>query len=165
VSSRDSDVRAGDEKGGDVYRKILLAYDGASFSEAVLQQGAQLARLCAAELYLLGIVVTTGSMAIAESFGPSDVLEFEQRDLQRVVDAAVQDLQSQGLTVIACVRVGDPAAEIIEYAREVDAELIVLGHKSRGTLTRWLQGSVGATLLHDLPCSLLVATGSGDKPS
>jgi len=99
-------------------------------------------------------------MAIAESLGPSDVLGFEQRDLQRVMDAAAPAIESRGLAVISCVRFGDPAAEIVAYAREVDADLIVLGHKSRGTLTRWLQGSVGADLLHDLPCSLLVAVGS-----
>jgi len=143
-----------------MYRKILMAYDGSDFSEAVLGQGTDLASLCKAQLHLLGIVATTGAMAIAESLGPSDVLGFEQRDLQRVMDAAAPAIESRGLAVISCVRFGDPAAEIVAYAREVDADLIVLGHKSRGTLTRWLQGSVGADLLRDLPCSLLVAVGS-----
>jgi nucleotide-binding universal stress UspA family protein len=142
-----------------MYRKILLAYDGADFSDDALQQGAELARLCKAELHLLSIVATTASMAIAESFGPSDVLGFEQRDLQRVVDAAAGEIQSRGLTVVSCIRFGDPAAAIVEYANEIKADLIVIGHKSRGTLTRWLQGSVGDQLLHHLPCSLLVAAG------
>jgi len=143
-----------------MYRRILLAYDGSSVSDAVLRQGAELARVCKAEVHLLGIVATTAAMAIAESIGPTDVLGFEQRDLQRLVDAAVQDIRGQGLSVTASVRFGDPAVEIVAYAREVDANLIVLGHKSRGTLTRWLQGSVGAHLLHHLPCSLLVAADS-----
>ena len=143
-----------------MYPKILLAYDGSSFSDAALRQGAELARICKSELHLLGIVATTAAIAIAESFGPSDVLGFEQRDLQRIVDAAVRDIRSQGLSVTASVRFGDPAVEILAYAREVDVNLIVLGHKSRGTLTHWLQGSVGAHLLHHLPCSLLVAADS-----
>jgi nucleotide-binding universal stress UspA family protein len=73
-----------------MYRKILLAYDGSSFSDPVLRQGAELASLCKAEVHLLGIVGTTGAVAIAESFGPSDVLGFEQRELQQLVDAAVE---------------------------------------------------------------------------
>ncbi|MHB8166561.1 MAG: universal stress protein [Sulfuricella sp.] len=144
-----------------MYRKILLAYDGSTFSAAVLQQGAELASLCKAELHLLSIVVTTGSMAIAEAVGPSDVWGLEQQDLQRVVEAAEQDLHSQGLTVVTCIRFGDPAVEIAAYAHEVDADLVVLGHTSKGMLTRWFQGSVGAKLLDYLPCSLLVATGRG----
>ena len=142
-----------------MYRKILLAYDGSTFSAAVLRQGAELANLCKAELHLLSIVVTTGAMGMAESVGSSDVWGLEQEQLQRVAEAAVQDLHRQGLTVITCVRYGDPAAEIAAYAHEVGADLVVLGHTSKGMLTRWFQGSVGAKLLDHLPCSLLVATG------
>ena len=138
--------------------EILLAYDGSTFSAAVLRQGAELASLCKAELHLLSIVVTTGSMAIAEAVGPSDVWGLEQKDRQQVVEATAQYLHNQGLNVITCVRYGDPAVEIAAYAHEINAELVVLGHTSKGMLTRWFQGSVGAKLLDHLPCSLLVAT-------
>lgn len=144
-----------------MYRKILLAYDGSTFSAAALRQGAELATLCKAELHLLSVAVTTGGMAIAEAAGPEDVWGLEHQKLERVVEAAVQDLRSQGLTVIACVRYGDPAIEIAAYAHEIEADLVVLGHTTaKGMLTRWLQGSVGAKLLDHLPCSLLVASPS-----
>ena len=139
----------------------MLAYDGSNFSAAALRQGADLATLCKAELHLLSIAVTTGGMAIAEAVGPEDVWGLERRKLEQVVAAAVQDLRSQGLTVIACVRYGDPVIEIAAYAHEIGADLVVLGHTAKGMLTRWLQGSVGAKLLDHLPCSLLIATFSG----
>lgn len=142
-----------------MYRKILLAYDGTTFSAAVLRQGAELASLYKAELYLLSIAVTSGAMAIAEAIGPGDVWGMEKQDQKRAVEAAAQELHSQGLTVITCVRYGDPATQIAAYAHEIDADLVVLGHTSKGMLTSWLQGSVGAQLLDHLPCSLLVATG------
>jgi nucleotide-binding universal stress UspA family protein len=142
-----------------MYRKILLAYDGSTFSAAVLRQGAELAKLCKAELHLLSIVVTTGAMGMAESIGSSDVWGLEQQSLQPAVEAAVQELHQQGLTVITCVRYGDPAVEIAAYAHEVGADLVVLGHTSKGMLTRWFRGSVGTKLLDHLRCSLLVATG------
>jgi nucleotide-binding universal stress UspA family protein len=142
-----------------MYRKILLAYDGSTFSAAVLRQGAELAKLCKAELHLLSIVVTTGAMGMAESIGSSDVWGLEQQSLQPAVEAAVQELHQQGLNVITCVRYGDPAVEIAAYAHEVGADLVVLGHTSKGMLTRWFRGSVGTKLLDHLRCSLLVATG------
>ncbi len=144
-----------------MYRKILLAYDGSTFSAAVLRQGAELAKLCKAELHLLSIVVTTGAMGMAESIGSSDVWGLEQQSLQPAVEAAVQELHQQGLNVITCVRYGDPAVEIAAYAHEVGADLVVLGHTSKGMLTRWFRGSVGTKLLDHLPCSLLIATGKG----
>jgi nucleotide-binding universal stress UspA family protein len=144
-----------------MYKKILLAYDGSAFSAAALRQGAELAGLCKAELHVLSIVATTGGMAIAEAVGSGDVCGVEQQGMQQVIDAAAHELGRQGLAIVTCVRSGDPSTEIAAYAREMDVDLVVLGHTAKGMLTRWLQGSVGATLLERLPCSLLVATGKG----
>lgn len=45
-------------------------------------------------------------------------------------------------------------------AREMNADLIVVGHRDQGTLARWLNGSVGASILHHPPCSVLIAVKS-----
>lgn len=52
-------------------------------------------------------------------------------------------------------RYGNPAA-----AREMNADLIVVGHRDQGTLARWPNGSVGESILHHPPCSVLVAVKS-----
>ncbi|MEJ2362114.1 MAG: universal stress protein [Gammaproteobacteria bacterium] len=145
-----------------MYQTILLAYDGTTYSEHVLQRGAELARLCQARLHLLSIVVTTGNMAIAEAVGATDVWGIEQKSLEKIVDEALQNLQAQGLQVSACVRSGEPDSEIVRYAREIQADLVILGHTSKGMLSRWLQGSLCAKLLDQLPCNLLVV--AGDAP-
>jgi nucleotide-binding universal stress UspA family protein len=142
-----------------MYRKILMAYDGSTFSTAVLKQGTELASLHKAELHLLSIAVTSGAMAIAEAFGPGDVWGMERQEQQRVVEAAAQEIRSQGLNVITCIRYGAPGDQIVAYAHEIDADLVVLGHTGKGMFTRWLQGSVGGELLDHLPCNLLVVTG------
>jgi nucleotide-binding universal stress UspA family protein len=142
-----------------MYRKIVLAYDGSDFSADALRQGVGLAKLCEAQLHLLGIVVTTGGMAIAESVGPDDVWGRGRKSLEKSMESALQEIRGQHASALVCIRHGDPALEIARYAREVDADLVVLGHAGKGLLTRWLQGSVGANLLKELPCSLLVATG------
>ena len=45
---------------------IFVADDGSSFSEVALRQAADHARFCKAELHVLGIVLTTGYVSIAE---------------------------------------------------------------------------------------------------
>jgi nucleotide-binding universal stress UspA family protein len=75
------------------------------------------------------------------------------------VASAVAELRGQNLTVITRIQYGDPAAEIVAYANQMQADLVVLGYGHRGILSRWFQGSVSAKLLDHLPCSLLVATG------
>lgn len=142
-----------------MYKTILLAYDGTTYSEHVLQRGAELARLCQARLYLLSIVVTTGNMAIAEAVGSTDVWGLEQSALEKNVDKAIQSLKKQGMDVSASIRNGAPDIEIVRYARELNADLVILGHTTKGMLSRWLQGSLCAKLLDQLPCNLLVVTG------
>jgi nucleotide-binding universal stress UspA family protein len=144
-----------------MYQKIVLAYNGADPRSPVLQQGAELALLCGAQLYILSIANTTGAMALAQVVGPADVWSAEQQEMRLGVEAALGQLRAQGLQVQACVRSGDPALEIVAYAREIGADLVVLGHTSKNRVSRWLQGSVGGKLLELLPCSLLVA-GAGD---
>lgn len=139
-----------------MYQTILLAYDGATYSEQVLQRGAELARLCQAQLHLLSIVDTTGGMAIAEAAGATDVWGLEQTKLQTIVDKVMGELREQGLQVTACVRDGEPDSEIVRYAKEINADLLILGHTNKGMLSRWWQGSVCAKLLDHLPCNLLV---------
>ena len=140
-----------------MYRRILLAYDAAPYAAAALLQSAGLARLCNAELHLLGVVTTSGSLGIAESVGTSDVWGMEHDTLRQILETTARELHSQGLTMLICVREGDPATELATYAREMAIDLVVLGHSGKGVLPRWFHDSVGVKLLDLLPCTLLVA--------
>jgi nucleotide-binding universal stress UspA family protein len=51
---------------------------------------------------------------------------------------------------------GDPAQEIINYAREANIDLIVLGTHGRTGKDRLLMGSVAEKVMRDGPCSVLV---------
>lgn len=141
-----------------MFKKIVLAYDGSTFSAVALNQAAELARMHGAELHLIGIARLSSGVAIAQSVGFVDVWGEEYAELEAILKQAVTDLRDQGLTVISVVRSGEPAVEIAAYAHEVGASLVVLGHTGKDVLARWLQGSVGAKLLDHLPCSLLIAT-------
>jgi nucleotide-binding universal stress UspA family protein len=52
---------------------------------------------------------------------------------------------------------GQPAEEIGKYAREVGADLIVVGHRRQSAFDRWWSGPKGAYLMDYTDCSLLVA--------
>jgi nucleotide-binding universal stress UspA family protein len=73
---------------------------------------------------------------------------------------APKRLQSVGCRGTNDVRYGNPAEQIALAAKEMKADLIVVGHRDQGTLSRWLNGSVGESILHYPPCSVLVAVKS-----
>lgn len=139
-----------------MYRTILLAYDGSRQGREALQQGAELARLCQARVHLLAVVAQELGLALAEATASSDMLEREYQEVRQVLARGAETLQQAGVSVSTHLASGNPAEAIGRLAREVGADLIVVGHREQSALSRWWRGSVGASLLAHAPCSLLV---------
>lgn len=143
-----------------LYRKIVLAYDGSRNGREALRQGADLARLCRAEVILLAVISPGLGVAMAESVSPSDVVDRESREMQDLLDEGVRELREAGLSVQSRLRQGEPAEQIGTVARETGADLIVVGHRTQGALARWWTGSTGASLIAHARCSVLIAVDS-----
>jgi len=140
-----------------MYKTIVVACDGTGPGEAALHQGGELAKLCKADLHVLGIVVTAGGLLLDPAILPVDLLATERQILQTALADAVRDLGRRGIKASTSIRDGDPAREIVTYVKDIKADLAIVGHSERGPWARWFEGSVGASLLDTLPCSLLVA--------
>lgn len=139
-----------------MYRKILLAYDGSVEGRRALREGAMLARLAGAEVVLLAVIDLSTGVMMAEGAGPG-AAERQREAYEAVLAEGAERLAALGLSPAALLEFGDPASEIIAAARRSGADLIVVGHRVQGAFARWWGGSVGSSLMENLPCSLLVA--------
>lgn len=139
-----------------MYKRILVAYDGSSFSDAALHHGRDLARLCGAELHLLGIIATKAYGVSPEAF--NDLWALERAEVEKALELAAVTLSGEGLEPGTHVRAGDPVQEIAGCSADLDVDLVIIGHSDKGLLARWFEGSVGAGLVRDLPCNLLIVT-------
>lgn len=140
-----------------MYDRILVAYNASNNSTIALREAVSIARVNNAELTVLAIVPNAGSFSTVELTGPMDVQGAVHNRVQEAVEAVSKELREDGINVKTNIRTGDPADEIIAAAYRMKADLVVVGHSTKGMLARWLQGSIGAKLLTDLPCSLLIA--------
>lgn len=138
-----------------MYRRIVLAYDGSTEGRRALREGALLAKTCNAEVYLLSVVAETAGMMVAEGAYAGAVAQ--QRDAYEAVlrEGAVK-LKELGFKASARLVSGEPAQAIAAFAREVGADLVVVGHKRRNLVERWWGGSSGAYLMDHIHCSLLL---------
>ncbi|MDO5581690.1 MAG: universal stress protein [Planctomycetia bacterium] len=65
-------------------------------------------------------------------------------------------LERNGLPALKIkILFGDPGREIVHYANQEKIGLIVIPSHTRGTLSRWLLGSVTDYVLHHAPCPVL----------
>jgi nucleotide-binding universal stress UspA family protein len=77
--------------------------------------------------------------------------------LTQTVQARVQQVWPERLTLFVHVRIGDPASEILALAAEADADFIVVGTHGYTGVKRWLMGSVAEKIVREARCRVLVA--------
>jgi nucleotide-binding universal stress UspA family protein len=139
-----------------MYRRIVLAFDGAVEGRAALREGAILAKRCGAEVFLLSVLAESSGLSLAEGALVGSA-ESHMEAYDAVLQEGLRRLEQLGFTPTGKLVRGEPAREIGEFARQVDADLVVVGHRRRNLLERWWAGSMGAYIVDNLNCSLLVA--------
>lgn len=80
-----------------------------------------------------------------------------KENLARLVHDRAQELGLQPTRVLPRVCFGAPADCLLTQARELDAELILVGSHSRQGLDHLLMGSVAEQVVRNASCSVLVA--------
>jgi nucleotide-binding universal stress UspA family protein len=83
--------------------------------------------------------------------------EADIRHLHQAVASAESDLQGPGRTVEGFLLHGRPGSSIVDEARAMDADLIVVGSRGHGTIATMLLGSTASEIVDHAPCPVLVA--------
>jgi nucleotide-binding universal stress UspA family protein len=91
---------------------------------------------------------------------PCHVLVVGDAKSQHLLDEAKAVLASHEVEVDYTLRPGDPSEEIVAYAKETQADLLVMGAYGHTKVRELVVGSVTAYALNHAPCPLLL-TGKG----
>jgi nucleotide-binding universal stress UspA family protein len=127
-------------------KKILAAVDGSLSSVHAAKKAWELAKALDAELTLVHVEppsVLPGDMPIAP------MVDLRQAELARgaeVLKNIAAALETK--TVKSLNLLGSPAETISDKAIDDDYELVVVGNKGRGAVSRVLLGSVADRLVH-----------------
>ncbi len=150
-----------------MYDRILLPIDTESGIERAIAHAIDAAQRYDAELHVLYVV---DSDTYSSYPGDEYVHEFEglENALEQAGEEAVEEVTARatdaGVTTTGVVGNGVPHTEILDYAKETDIGLIVIGSKHRSGEYRRLLGSVADRVvqLTDRPVTLVktpVSTG------
>lgn len=133
--------------------KLLVAYDASEQSEKAYDLALDMAAKYSAEVVVLSIArppeppVAVETKAVLEN-----ATEYYQAHFKRLKEKAA----SSGLEPRFEVRVGHPAEQIVHFAGQEAADMIVMGHRGGSFLQRWLLGSVAKRVLSYAPCTVVV---------
>ena len=83
--------------------------------------------------------------------------EFERKRFAGILEDGLQRLKQSGHEAQGELLIGDSVHEITAYARKINADLIVVGHKHlEGWAARWWRGSTSGSLIENAHCNMLV---------
>ncbi len=144
-------------------KKIVVGIDFSDASRAALARAVEIARAFGGEVTLLYALDLSGMFVGAvETYIDSRALAARLReDAIAELRAAAHDADPEGRFARNVeVLEGRPVSEIVEYARDSGADLIVLGTHGRTGIPRFLLGSVAERVVRLAPCDVLVVRGA-----
>ncbi|MDP3273642.1 MAG: universal stress protein [Deltaproteobacteria bacterium] len=134
---------------------IIVGLDRSEISKAVLMRAVLFAKRNDGKLHIVRAVpipveMPLEALSIDPEALPARLLDYAQRDIERMVDDAPKD-------VVASVeaRVGVPWQVLVDVAREKHAELLIVGTHQYGILDRLL-GTTAARVANHAPCSVYI---------
>ncbi len=78
----------------------------------------------------------------------------------------LKNLSRPGLEVLSDIQSGYPKKAIPDFAREWKADLVMVGSRGLGAVSRFFLGSVAQAVLRSAPCSVeIVRSASADSPA
>ena len=142
------------------YRSILIPVDFSGPSLAAAELGTGLAAAFGARAALLHVYRLPAKNLTGFPIRDQELEEAAGQAEERLVGVQIE-LARPGLELQLASRGGEPAEQILAYAEEVRADLIVIGTHGKNGLTKLFVGSVTAEVLRRASCPVVVIREPG----
>ena len=147
--------------------RVLIATDGSPSAAQAVALVAGVPWPAGTDIQIVEAVETSRAI-FGGPWGTSVIVEDDialHDELVRMAGESVERARARcaavGLACRATVLQGRPATVIVEAASAMDADLVVVGSRGRGTIESMVLGSVSAEVVGQAASPVLVARGSG----
>jgi nucleotide-binding universal stress UspA family protein len=123
-------------------RRILVPTDFSDAADQALRYAVDLAGKLGAEVHL-----AHAWQLSAYASPSSDLAKGMERDLARDLEAVAQRYGAHGVVIQRHLRMGVPYVEIVEAAKDLGADMIVIGTTGKTGLEHFLLGSVAERIV------------------
>ncbi|HEX2687414.1 MAG TPA: universal stress protein [Kofleriaceae bacterium] len=140
---------------------VVVAYDFSHSGRSALYRAIALAKQAPFhELHFVCVIEPHGEVPSLPRHGRVDYA-YAERVQQALTDEVAAELKAASITdrvhFFVHARIGKPAREILELAREVGADLIIIGSKGATGVERLVLGSVSEKVVREASCTVEVA--------
>lgn len=144
--------------------KIIITTDFSETSFLAIKHGAFLAQYTKGDVYLVHVI--TKHWEKFNVFTPSitlDNLEKASITVQNKLDELAADIKKEyGIEVTTVVNTGNPTSEIVKFAKEINAGLIVMGTHGYSSWEDLTIGSNALKVITKSPCPVMTMSEHAD---
>jgi nucleotide-binding universal stress UspA family protein len=137
-----------------MFSTVVVGTDGSATADVAVRQAAELARANGGTLHVVSAYRPASSQTVGAAGEQWQVLPAER------VDAVLDEAAALGRVLGVKVEVhgsrGDPANAIVRVAKEVGADVVVVGNRGMKGAKRFILGSVPSKVAHAAPCAVLI---------
>jgi nucleotide-binding universal stress UspA family protein len=147
-------------------RRIVSAVDGSETSLRAAEAAIALAARSDAELVFVHVLddeLLRDLAAVTNDNGGDARLRL-QHNADQILGDLAERAASQGVSCKGRMESGDPPRVIDELARELGADVILVGKVGRRGVRRWLVGSVTRRLIESTHIPVLVLSATNELP-
>ncbi|MFC9709026.1 universal stress protein [Paenibacillus sp. NPDC056933] len=141
-----------------MFDNIIVAIDKAEITNKLLDVTVEIARNKQTQVTLINVsqeYVSNGMTYVPENFLEEILNEMEKASLE-LLQQAKSKLESAGINPKKVHLKGDPAHEILNYARDTEQQLIIIGSRGLSGIKEMMLGSVSHKVSQLSNCPVLI---------
>jgi hypothetical protein len=133
--------------------KLMVATDGSEYSESVIKEAINLAKICSSKLFAVSIIITSLEFPTVVP----QVMEKEEKEAREHLESIKSRAAKEGVDCeIIIHRSEEPFQDIVNDAARNKVDMIIIGTHGRTGLKRLMMGSVTAKVIGHAPCKVMV---------
>ena len=134
------------------WKNILVATDGSGCSDVAVEEALNYAKSYEGALKIVRVVNVTEEFQAHAPHLVEKLVNEAQKSLEKIKEEA----RRIGVNAETFVKEGEPFTAIVDLAKQIKADIIVMGSHGRTGLKRLFMGSVTARVIGHTSCPVLV---------
>jgi nucleotide-binding universal stress UspA family protein len=140
-----------------MYNTIVVGTDGSETAAQAVAHAAQIAAAYGATLHIVSSLPMTPLSAGTVS---APLVVDSRAEAESILAEAEAAVRRDGLIIETHALQLEPAQGIVDAAKRLDADLVVVGNRGMKGAKRFLLGSVPNSVAHHAPCAVLIVKTS-----
>ena len=134
------------------FKTILVPLDGSKYSKKALNRASEITHAFDSKIILV-YVIEKSSINLLDR---KEYLKMLRKFGKKTLDDANKTLTKKGIPSKSLLKEGNIVSEIEKIVKSEKCDLVIVGNKGLGAVTRFLLGSVSNKLAQHSKCSLLI---------